>query len=63
MRVILAAWGGSEPGVINLTWLLGRSDGKWFVVVLTANAREGVVDEAKSVALASGVVELLGAAK
>lgn len=55
--------GGSEPGVINLTWLLKRADEKWFVVVLTANAREGVVDEAKSVSLASGVVELLGAQK
>lgn len=53
--------GGSEPGVINLTWLLERSDDKWFVVVVTANTRDGVVDEAKAVSLASGVVELLGA--
>jgi len=53
--------GGSEPGVLNLTWLLQRSDKKWFVVVLTANAVDGHVEEPKATAIASGVIELLGA--
>jgi beta-lactamase class A len=60
-----AAWpyvgfkGGSEPGVINLTWLAQRADGKWFVVVLTANDTKATVDEAKAIGIAQGVFELL----
>ena len=51
--------GGSEPGVINLTWLLRRSDDKWFVVVLTGNAPNADVDEAKALGIAEGVFGLL----
>ncbi len=51
--------GGSEPGVINLTWLVRRSDDKWFSVVLTANAPEGTVDHGRATAIAAGVFELL----
>nr|MDQ3369676.1 serine hydrolase [Myxococcota bacterium] len=60
-----AAWpylgfkGGSEPGVINLTWLARRADDRWFVVVLTANAPDATVDHAKVSAVAQGVFELL----
>ncbi|HEY5946758.1 MAG TPA: serine hydrolase [Kofleriaceae bacterium] len=51
--------GGSEPGVINLTWLVRRADDKWFVVVLTANAPAATVDESKVLGIAQGVFELL----
>jgi beta-lactamase class A len=52
--------GGSEPGVINLTWLLRRNDDKWFVVTLTANSDAGgTIPDEKLVGIASGVVELL----
>ena len=52
--------GGSEPGVMNLTFLLRRADDKWFVVVVGANADEGgAVDDDKLAWLASNVIELV----
>ncbi|HEU4614518.1 MAG TPA: hypothetical protein VFS15_20625, partial [Kofleriaceae bacterium] len=52
--------GGSEPGVINLTWLLRRADDKWFVVTLTANSDAGgTVPEDKLLGVATGALELL----
>lgn len=51
--------GGSEPGVMNLTWLLRRSDDKWFVVAITANAPAGTVEESNVIGLALGVFDLL----
>lgn len=35
--------GGSEPGVLNMTWLLGRLDERWFVLTATLNSTEGPV--------------------
>jgi beta-lactamase class A len=53
--------GGSEPGVVNMTYLLRRDDGRWFVVAVGFNAAEGnVLDEAKIFHLVAGVIELLG---
>ena len=37
--------GGSEPGVVNLTWLLERADGAWFTLSATNNNPDGPVDE------------------
>ena len=61
-----AAWpyvgykGGSEPGVIDLTWLLRRADGRWFVVTLTANSDEGgEVPEETVIGIGGGLLELL----
>ena len=52
--------GGSEPGVLELTFLLRRADDKWFVVSLTANANEGgTVDDSQVLPIASGVIDLL----
>ena len=56
--------GGSEPGVLSMTYLLRRDDGKWFVVSLGFNAAEGgTLDDAKILNVALGVIELLGAAR
>jgi beta-lactamase class A len=56
--------GGSEPGVINMTYLLRRDDDKWFVVTLGFNAAEGgALDDAKIFNLATGVIDLLGKAR
>jgi len=56
--------GGSEPGVLNMTYLLRRDDDKWFVVTLGFNAAEGgSLDDAKILNVAAGVIELLGAAR
>ncbi len=52
--------GGSEPGVINMTYLLRRDDNAWFVVTLGFNAAEGgTVDESKVFGLVEGVLGLL----
>jgi beta-lactamase class A len=56
--------GGSEPGVVNMTYLLRRDDDRWFVVTLGFNATEGnVLDEAKIFHLVGGVLALLGKAR
>lgn len=52
--------GGSEPGVLNLTWLLERKDHKWFVVTMGINDTKKAVDDGAATALALGVIELLG---
>lgn len=51
--------GGSEPGVMNLSWLLTRSDGKVFVMSLGWNNTKSPVDDAALVNLASQAIRLL----
>ncbi len=53
--------GGSEPGVLNLTWLLERDDHRWFALVVTWNNRFEVLEEGGMIALADKGVELLAA--
>jgi len=56
--------GGSEPGVINMTYLLRRDDDKWFVVTLGWNAAEGqALDDPQIFNVAAGVIDLLGKAR
>ncbi len=51
--------GGSEPGVMNLTWLMERSDGALFAVSMGWNNPKAEVDPNTMVALARGMVDLL----
>lgn len=53
--------GGSEPGVMNLTWLGQRVDGKWFVVEVTVNDDQHAIDEALVVNAGAGAMAILGA--
>ncbi len=55
----IAFKGGSEPGVLNLTWLLRRTDGQWFVVTAGFNAPEGAVDETAAIGIVTGLVDLV----
>lgn len=56
--------GGSEPGVLNLTWLLRRDDDKWFVVSLGFNSSaDPLPDEMKVLGFAKGVIDVLAAEK
>ncbi len=52
--------GGSEPGVISLTWLLERHDGKKYVLSLTFNDTKKPIDESLALAFAQRAVEYLG---
>ena len=56
--------GGSEPGVLSMTYLLRRDDDRWFVVSVGLNAAEGhALDEPKVLGVVAGVLALLGAAR
>ncbi|HVV87198.1 MAG TPA: serine hydrolase, partial [Kofleriaceae bacterium] len=52
--------GGSEPGVMNLTWLGHRVDDRWFVVTATVNDDQKAIDEALVVNAAAGALAILG---
>lgn len=50
--------GGSEPGVLNLTWLLTDKDGRDWVLSLGWNNAAAVVDEGKLQAIAQRILLL-----
>ncbi|MEA3052906.1 MAG: hypothetical protein QOG72_1809 [Sphingomonadales bacterium] len=51
--------GGSEPGVVNLSFLLRSRGGRWMAVAATWNNPEAPVDEARFAALMSRLVALM----
>ncbi|MBY0311482.1 MAG: serine hydrolase [Phycisphaerales bacterium] len=55
----IAFKGGSEPGVLNLTWLLMRDDGRKFVLTLGFNDTRKEIDHGVGTALAARSAELL----
>jgi hypothetical protein len=55
--------GGSEIGVLSLTWLLERQDGRTFVLSITLDDQTQVIDEAGAVEVAQGAVDLLASVK
>ncbi|MBS0190287.1 MAG: serine hydrolase [Phycisphaerales bacterium] len=63
MWVSVAYKGGSEPGVMNLTWLLERNDGAVFVVSMGWNDTKAEVDQGRLVGLARGMADLLAKEK
>lgn len=54
--------GGSEPGVINLTWLLERADGAVFALSMTVNDPQRALHEARTIGVAQRIVEFLATA-
>ena len=54
--------GGGEPGVLNMTWLLGRRDGAWFAVSASWNDESKTVDTAELAALMQSLIGLLASA-
>ena len=54
--------GGSEPGVLSLTWLLERADRRVFVLSIVLNDPQRGIDQAGAVAVAEGAVGLLAKA-
>ncbi len=51
--------GGSEPGVLNLTWLAKRKDGAWFALSAGWNNPEANLDDDKFIELVQGIILLL----
>ncbi|MBI5362941.1 MAG: serine hydrolase [Planctomycetes bacterium] len=52
--------GGSEPGVINLTFLLKSKDGAWFAVAATWNDVKDPIDETRFAGLLQRALYALG---
>lgn len=50
--------GGSEPGVLNLSFLLQSTQGEWFALALTWNNAQKEVDLERLSALARGALQL-----
>ena len=55
--------GGSEPGVINLTYLLQGQDGAWYAAAATWNDTKAVVDDARFASLVTGFLKFAGPQK
>lgn len=55
--------GGSEPGVLELAWLLRRDDDAWFAVCIGCNDPEEAVDTGKLVQIAQSALELVATAR
>lgn len=54
--------GGSEPGVLQLTWLLRRADDRWFVLAITLDdPADATGHSLAAVGLAHGALDLLAA--
>ncbi len=51
--------GGSEPGVLNLTFLVESARGRWYALAATWNDRTKPVDEGKLIALVERALQLL----
>lgn len=51
--------GGSEPGVLNLTWLLRRADNRWFFLTFGYNNTRGTIDIASPLSAARLAASLL----
>jgi beta-lactamase class A len=51
--------GGSEAGVMNMTYLLQSTDGGWYALSATWNNTQAPLDDAKLVGLVGGVLQLV----
>lgn len=54
--------GGSEPGVLALSWLLERGDGRRFVLVVLSSSPTRTIDERAVAGIADDAIELLAEA-
>lgn len=54
---ILAYKGGSEPGVLNLTWMWRDDSGRWMAASVSHNRDDGPCDETRGARLGTRVVE------
>ena len=59
-RLYIGYKGGSEPSVINLSWLLQDRTGEWHVVTLSWNNPDAPVDPEVFRALARRAIALAG---
>lgn len=53
--------GGSEPGVMNLTWLLRHASGGWYVLSLSVNDTAKALDESAIAGIGQAALAFFGA--
>lgn len=53
--------GGSEPGVLNMSYLLRRKDGRWYALSATWNDSSAALDEARFFGLVQRAAHMLAA--
>jgi hypothetical protein len=51
--------GGSEPGVLNMTYLLESKKGQWYAMVISWNNRDAALDNAKVFALVQRALQII----
>lgn len=51
--------GGSEPGVLNMTYLLRSNAGQWYAMSISWNDKEAALDNAKVFALVQRVLQII----
>jgi hypothetical protein len=51
--------GGSEPGVLNMNWLLQRHDDRWYILTVTWNDKRKVLEVERMFAMAQKGLDLL----
>lgn len=56
---LIAFKGGSEPGVLNLSFLLRRKDDRWYVAIFTFNNTAAAYDDSGPTNLAQRAIEFL----
>jgi hypothetical protein len=56
---LVAYKGGSEPGVLNLTWMVESVDGAWFVLTVTLNDRESGIDLIRALEIVTDAFQIL----
>lgn len=55
----IAYKGGSEPGVVSMSWLLERADDRWFILTLTWNDPNRPIELRRATDLVAGAAGLL----
>jgi hypothetical protein len=51
--------GGSEPGVLNMTYLLQATKGQWFAMSITWNNSQAPLDNGKIFALVQRALQII----
>jgi hypothetical protein len=51
--------GGSEPGVLNMTYLLRSTAGQWYAMSISWNDKESALDNAKVFALVQRALQII----
>ncbi|MEM1009432.1 MAG: hypothetical protein AAGJ35_10535, partial [Myxococcota bacterium] len=52
--------GGSEPGVLNMTWLVQHKNGRWYALSVTWNNKDAAFNNKQMIRLIMPLIQRLG---